>query len=129
MIPADDEEPVRESAECPHLHDQLDVDLLGERRQHGVDNVLAPLVLPLDQLVDGLRHGWELLVQRGGWQVVPVVRNLVDRVGHVPHLAAQVTGQRVAVVRLRDSLTARAVRGLCSVQRGATKGRLSTVGR
>ena len=68
MIPADDEESVRESAECPHLHDQLDVDLLGEHRQLGVDNVRAMLVLPLDQLVDGLRHGLEAFwySERGG---------------------------------------------------------------
>ena len=49
---------------------------------------------------------------------MPVIRNLVDWVGHVPHLAAQVAGDRVAAVRHRDILIARAVRGLCSVQRG-----------
>jgi hypothetical protein len=50
--------------------------------------------------------------------MVPVIRNLVDWVGYVPHLAAQVAGDRAAAVRHRDILTARAVRGLCSVQRG-----------
>jgi hypothetical protein len=50
--------------------------------------------------------------------MVPVIRNLVDWVGHVPQLAAQVAGDRVAAVRHRDILIARAVRGLCSVQRG-----------
>ena len=49
---------------------------------------------------------------------MPVIRNLVDWVGHVPHLAAQVAGDRVAGVRHRDISIARAVRGLCSMQRG-----------
>lgn len=71
-IPHQDVDPVHEPPERTRRNDQFVSDLLSERRQFDVDDVLAPRVLRLDQLVDSSRHLREVLVQCSGWHVVPV---------------------------------------------------------